>query len=400
MIEPCPVCATPWPSGLARCDRCGLPAALRGTVGTLEPTAVATEPRSPPPAPAETPPPPDDARTGEPALKLADRAVAIRAIGGEAGGFEPVLVAAALDGAGGEDDRAAERLSTALAAADQRLLDRARQKTAELQQRAASLRAKGLDLSPVWHLVAPTHVGEALEVALALPDAESRLAGWETEWAALAQLREETGELLALASELGLGEAKAAPPPDSPPAASVTAQTLDAAVVEARQRWSGLLEEFGPPTRHALEQLLERPDRLSPELSEPARLRAVRERIGHQIDHGQLLLALRTLASLTRSEPGAARRSAAGCGASAPAADSAPASPSESRITVEMLLSKARSFASRIRALPPDTVEARRAALEIRQATELLRAGRLDEADAALTRLMHTLPDVPGGADA
>jgi hypothetical protein len=55
------------------------------------------------------------------------------------------------------------------------------------------------------------------------------------------------------------------------------------------------------------------------------------------------------------------------------------------------LLQKARGLAARVRTLPPDSEVAFEAASEIRRATELLRARKLEEADQTLTRLMNTL---------
>jgi len=55
------------------------------------------------------------------------------------------------------------------------------------------------------------------------------------------------------------------------------------------------------------------------------------------------------------------------------------------------LLKKARTLAGRVRTLPPESETAREAALQIREATELLRARQLREADLTLSRLMRML---------
>jgi hypothetical protein len=59
------------------------------------------------------------------------------------------------------------------------------------------------------------------------------------------------------------------------------------------------------------------------------------------------------------------------------------------------LLKKARSLAARVRTLPPDSETARDAAVQIREATDLLRARKLTEADLTLTRLMRMLASEP-----
>ncbi|HEY6238608.1 MAG TPA: hypothetical protein VIZ68_05425 [Thermoplasmata archaeon] len=63
------------------------------------------------------------------------------------------------------------------------------------------------------------------------------------------------------------------------------------------------------------------------------------------------------------------------------------------------LLGTARSLAARVRTLPPESEIAFEAAAEIRLATELLRARKLDEAEETLTRLMQTL-DAENAAEA
>jgi hypothetical protein len=88
--------------------------------------------------------------------------------------------------------------------------------------------------------------------------------------------------------------------------------------------------------------------------------------------------------------PGRAAVSEAGA-APPPAPAPATAGPE----VVAGLLRKARSLAARVRSLPPDSPEAASAAQEIHDATELLRAKRFAEADAALSRLMRTLTVPP-----
>ena len=80
----------------------------------------------------------------------------------------------------------------------------------------------------------------------------------------------------------------------------------------------------------------------------------------------------------------------------APAEPSVPAE-TESE-TLDRLLKKARSLAARVRTLPSESDAARQAAVEIRTATEHLKARKLAEADATLARLMEMLAASPGGA--
>lgn len=60
-------------------------------------------------------------------------------------------------------------------------------------------------------------------------------------------------------------------------------------------------------------------------------------------------------------------------------------------VTLERLLTKARSLAGRVRTLPPDSEIARDAAIQIREATDFLKERQLSEADLVLTRLMRLL---------
>lgn len=82
--------------------------------------------------------------------------------------------------------------------------------------------------------------------------------------------------------------------------------------------------------------------------------------------------------------------------AAPPAAAPPPGAPDAE--VVATLMKKARSLAVRVRSLPPDSEEAARAAREIHAATELLRAGRYSEADAALSRIMRSLVGARGGS--
>jgi hypothetical protein len=69
----------------------------------------------------------------------------------------------------------------------------------------------------------------------------------------------------------------------------------------------------------------------------------------------------------------------------------APEAPSADAATLGALMKKARGLAVRVRTLPSDSEAAVEAATHIHEATELLRARRFAEADAALTRLMRVL---------
>ncbi len=76
----------------------------------------------------------------------------------------------------------------------------------------------------------------------------------------------------------------------------------------------------------------------------------------------------------------------------APPAPAAPAAPIVGTAEfLQRLLRNARDLAARVRTLPADSEIAFEAAGEIRLATELLRARKLEEAEATLSRLMRTL---------
>ena len=65
---------------------------------------------------------------------------------------------------------------------------------------------------------------------------------------------------------------------------------------------------------------------------------------------------------------------------------------------LDRLLKKARSLAGRVRTLPPESDAARDAAVEIRTATEHLKAREFAEADQTLAHLMRMLAEQPGGS--
>lgn len=171
-------------------------------------------------------------------------------------------------------------------------------------------------------------------------------------------------------------------------APNVTVERLDAASQTATKAIV-LLNEALPV---ALEEELARHDRtLSGMPPEPASVRKARDLHQEAVRHlrrGRLNEAtasirdLRATLLLLEKEPPVV--------APAPSAPEKVA-PAQTPEFLQRLLGIARDLAARVRSLPPESEIAYEAAGEIRLATELLRARKLDEADQTLARLMRTL---------
>ncbi len=126
------------------------------------------------------------------------------------------------------------------------------------------------------------------------------------------------------------------------------------------------------------------------------RIAVLVERADTHLASGRTLEAARVLLELRESTPRPETETPPASSQSGPAPPGAPpgivgvASPptADRASSLESLYAKARDFAVRLPTLPPGSTARRQAAAGIREATELLKQGRLSEADAVLTRLM------------
>jgi len=272
----------------------------------------------------------------------------------------------------------------------------------EVEDRVAGLEAGGIrlavaaDLAQLRSEAAQVDRAPALRRLRGLGD---RLIRVEGDWKGLRDLLAQIEQLQEAATAFGLelpmvaddiGRARALVADED-----VTSERMDEASQVAARALMMLHEALAPPVeqelnRHAV-TLQKWPDNHAParpvKLAHADAMRALRR--GRLADATQRLRELRemieSLETATPPVPVAAR------------APAGPPAPDDGAL--EGLLAKARGLAARVRGLPPESEVAFEAASEIRRATELLRARKLEEADQTLSRLMQTLSTepTPGG---
>ncbi len=407
----CAVCGADAPAGTERCDRCGFPRALAVTVppaGARPPEAV---PTSPPGAGAEARAGPKAAVhrsgvTSAAAKELFGRADRLRELGLDTKPVELALRDAALREAWGDTDaavaeirRSSERLDAAVAEALGSRLSRLTSRRAKLVDAGVEVAADPA-LGTVPGLLEHGDVSNALEILRASETSVDRTA---SAWTELEEAFGEVAGLRDLALRLGfsVGEVSDRVGPARSGLGSGTVRTaqIAPALREARRELEELSRALSDPAREMLDDLTRRSESADLDPLETNRLRALGDRAAYLLADRHVADALRALIELKEAvapfggrAPEGPQPSAATTSRSSGATKPSRAGPA-AEISAESLLAKARSFASKVRALPPDSSAAREAAAQIREATDLLRQGRLAEADATLTRLMRTFGD-------
>jgi DNA repair exonuclease SbcCD ATPase subunit len=245
------------------------------------------------------------------------------------------------------------------------------------------------------HLHELVEAGARDEAGARLVETEQRVAQFESDWkglqgllAQIESLRSEAADLKIplgeIASELEGIKDKLAEP-------DLTEDALDGVAQEAAQTLM-LLHEAIPTSLE--EELTRHETTLNryPDDHEPSAVaRRLHVEATRHLKKGRLSEAvasvrdLRRQLELLKEETGPAPTPSA---ASAPAAPGTPETEAE---MLDRLLKKARSLAARVRTLPADSDTARDAAIQIREATDLLRERHLKDADVTLTRLMRML---------
>ncbi|MCI4338512.1 MAG: hypothetical protein L3J72_04345, partial [Thermoplasmata archaeon] len=162
-------------------------------------------------------------------------------------------------------------------------------------------------------------------------------------------------------------------------------------IAEARAVTERMLRVFHEAMPQRLQEELDRHAeklaRFAPEHPPSQRARQLHSESTRHLRHGRIAESALRLAELSRA--------LADLGEPATAAGPRVAAPEEKQLA--SLLLKARQLASRVRHLPPGSSAAEEAADEIRAATESLRERRLDDAERALGRLLHTVEQFESG---
>ncbi len=398
MPSSCPICEQPIASTAVHCSVCGFPTelAIEGlrAVQESEPAGatadgpvVAVEKFA---APAPTVRSPEEELGAAISRDLRTRMELVRGLG-PGPDVTAELCQAALSEAQG---RVAEALDT-LRSAQQRLETQTdevlRERFRQLSERRSALERTGVrfavasDFSRLNHAIAEGERAEATTLLLAL---EQRLTQFESDWKGLQGLLSEIDGLRNEASELGvpLGEiaseiegiqGRLAEP-------AVTEEALDGIVQEAAQTLMLLHEAIPASLQSELAAAEEKLNQYPEDDAASAGARRLHLEAARHLRKGRLSEAVQSVRDL-RDELTALEKQPA----TPPAAPPVPSETEEEMLG--RLLKKARTLAGRVRTLPPESETAHDAAAQIREATELLRARQLKEADLTLSRLMRML---------
>lgn len=274
---------------------------------------------------------------------------------------------------------------------DMLLVDRLR----VLGERRALLERTGVRFalgSDVHQLTHAVEAAERTEATTRLAAVEQRISRFESEWKGLQGLLSQIEGLRNEALELGLplGEISSELEGihDRLTGQDLTEETLDTIAQEAAQTLM-LLHEAIPAS---LEEELARHELTLARFPEDHGPSAVARRLhleaSRHLKKGRLSEAAQSVRELRREliELERAPRVAPLAGAEA---SSLP--PETEDEMLGRLLRKARTLAGRVRTLPPESETAHDAAIQIREATDLLRGRHLKEADLTLSRLMRML---------
>jgi hypothetical protein len=397
----CPICEQPIASTAVHCSVCGFPTALAieglRSIGGMEsappaangPAATtASRPKTAPPLSAE------EELNAAISRDLRSRMELLHELG-PGPDVTAEMCQAALSEAEGRSTEALDILR----AAQQRLESQTNELFAErlrqLQERRTVLEKTGVHFALATdfaRLASAIESGEREEATTLLLAAEQRVSRFEADWKGLQGLLAQIEGLRNEASELGipLGEISAELEGirDRLAGPDVTEELLDTVAQEAAQTLM-LLHEAIPSS---LEEELARHEATLnryPEDHPPSAIaRRLQLEATRHLKKGRLSEAVQSVRDL-RQELAELEKEAA---AHPPAAAAAGAEPEETEDEMlDRLLKKARTLAGRVRTLPPESETARDAAIQIREATELLRARQLKEADLTLSRLMRML---------
>lgn len=410
----CPVCEEPIAPAQEACRSCGYPSglaadAVRALAGGTKPAgeSVPGDTREAPARPVQV----------DPQGELCDRLA--RQVDSDLGtlvdlGGDPLSVASDLRQAALSqvDGRAVEALGI-LRQASTRVIDQTdrlfESRLLEVGGRMSRLHGAGVHpafegtVDAIREAVASGDRREALRQLVQLDERLTRLEG---DFSGLQGLLKEIDLLKSTLSRFGT------PPPEideqvgrvrtllgSP---ELTPPILEEAAVVAAKVVQSLHEQIPP---HLESELARHGKTLETFPEDHAGARTARTIHADAVRHlrrGRITEAGERMAELRRVLDGLAREAAE----AAPVAPSPPPTPPAveperpasappSDTALQSLLSKARGLAARVRRLPPESEIAYEAAAVIRQATELLRSHKLEEADLALSQLMRTLTSEP-----
>ncbi len=328
---------------------------------------------------------------------LVGRMELYRPLGRDAPDITSELCEAALGEASGRIAEALEILRSAQLRLDRQARDVVRRRAEAVEDRRRALERTGVAIALSMPPVEPAFErgGDAVaDLVGTLLDAEQRIGRFEADWKGIQGIVAQIEGLRAEAVDLGisLGDVPGQIDALRKKLSSGPFQEADLdALAQDAARTLMLMHEALPT---ALEEELKRHgasiDALPADGAGRAGAHKLREETARHLAKGRLLEASQTLRDL--------RRTLADLQAGTPPAAPAAAGPPPDDVLLGVLLKKARSLAGRVRRLPADSTLSLEAAAQIREATELLRSGRLADADRTLTELMRMLSREEGGA--
>ncbi|MCI4345470.1 MAG: hypothetical protein L3K07_01760 [Thermoplasmata archaeon] len=391
----CAICENLLEPEAPHCGSCGFPVALTSAaviaLGRDEPPeeSEASSALGATPPHVEAPVPPERASLERFAESLRGWVEILKQLGTEARAQVGEVRQAALLDAEGRSGEALQLIRNAASSAADQAEELFTRRLLELEERTQGLSAQGLDAETPETFVrlrAEFDDGRTREAVLTLRSEDARLQELESSWRELKSLLLQIDELRG--SALSIGEESARIDAELTQVRELLARSRIGAneIQEAHAVAARLLLFF----QEALPaQLQEQLDRRADELARfgvdhppSQKARQLHAESSRHLRHGRLAESALRLTELKRAiaELGSPESKKTGRRTTAP---------DEQQLA--SLLQKARHLASRVRHLPPGSPVAEEAATEIRQATESLRDRRLDDAEQALTRLMHSI---------
>ncbi len=417
MPSGCPVCEQQIALSATRCSTCGYPTAL-----ALDAMRALSQEGPVPPAPAALADRPTVRRRAlrardpqeELVAKLAQQIEAevqvLQWMGAEPREAMADLRQAALAEADGRVREALDVLRHSLEMVGERALHFFERRVVELEERDGRLAKSGVRTGLTAEIAQARQrfrAGQREDAIQLLRNAGTTLARIEGDWKGLLDLLQQVEPLRAAARDAGVDLAAVdtdfAEIRASLSDQSLTVEALDRASQTAARAMATLRDHL--PI--AIEAELGRHETvlraLPLEATSGGSARELHAEAVRHLRRGRLPEATETLKQLRAAIRALAPPAAPAAPPPHPPSPTPTAPPSsgptEARPSPEQLsrlLERARNLAARVRSLPHDSEIAFEAAGEIRRATELLRAGKLDGAESTLARLMRTL-DAEGG---
>ncbi len=405
MPSNCPICDQPIPVTAAHCSVCGFPTALAieglrsmplddpATSGPSDGGTVVLRTKLSPVTPS-----PEAELCAAISRDLRTKLDLVRQLGRGVPDVTSEMCQAALVEAEGRVSEALEILRGAQSRLEDQTVDLLKRRLDAVATRLEVLQKTGVqfalrdDLARLTDLV---ESGEREEAAARIVDTERRVSQFESDWKGLqgllAQIESLRGEANELKIPLGEISSELETIKDRLGEPGLTEEALDEVAQQAAQTLM-LLHEAIPTS---LEEELGRHETALnrfPDDHEPSAVaRRLHVEATRHLKKGRLSEAIASVRDLRRQIEILQNEVERAPEPVAPRAVATTGQTETEAETLDRLLKKARSLAARVRTLPSDTDTARDAAIQIREATDLLRSRQLKEADVVLTRLMRML---------